>query len=923
VLKNTLQNLRRRLEKHDDDLRSLSIMSQVIRSNLTVGALLNMVYLQVDNLVTVDHFVVALIDREQKLIEYPLCIRSGTQIDLPPEPLLEPNHLPGTPRPLLYHVLKTGSAVLVEHDAAREAAKLGYTLPEDIVSWIGAPLQAMGQVIGVMIVASNQLTQRYTGNDLRLINIVAASAGVALENAQLYEQQEARVRQLAALNQISTKLTGSLSPAAVLDTVVNSVQELSPQVKASSVYLFWDDQKTTLALVRSSGWSERYLSDPPMPALLYKSREQDFSTLPPLLVPDRRTWLDTIHINGAHDESAVHLKHLDQVMANENVGAWIELPISVGNMAMGVLALYFDTPMRLPPEHVEVLRAFATQIAQSLGNARLYEITDEALERRVGQLLALAAIGHELTATIDLDEIGNLVLNHAMDATGSQYGAVALFSPTNPNQIERIAVRGYARDKFAQPADVLNGIGQEVIATRKPLIVGGAFATHSPHQLASTAKSALGVPIVRGNSLVGVLLLENERANAFNEEDIHFTFQLANQAVIAVDNARLFRRIAEARDRMEVILNAMQEALVLIDQHGVVRLANPRVAMLGISPLTLIDQPVEELLEKPELHLLEKFGFSDGETLRQIVDNLRGGSSHWVEQDPFSYTLDTADAVATEKRIQRQIIPVQGADSTDLIGVLMVFYDESEQYKLAQTREDLSRMLIHDLRSPLTAVTTSLKLMTEIVPKTTTYYPAVESTTDAARRAIRKLLTRVDSLLDVSRMENGFINIEAKPTEIATLVDNVCVELSPLARELNIQLVTDGMEQIPPLMIDPDKVERVLLNLVDNALKFSPMDSRVIVRAGTPGQHGAPEGFVRIDVIDQGPGVPDEYKVKLFDRYVQVQGRVGSRRGSGLGLTFCRLVAEAHGGRIWIEDNETGGSIFVFTLPVAPLIVSP
>jgi signal transduction histidine kinase len=222
-------------------------------------------------------------------------------------------------------------------------------------------------------------------------------------------------------------------------------------------------------------------------------------------------------------------------------------------------------------------------------------------------------------------------------------------------------------------------------------------------------------------------------------------------------------------------------------------------------------------------------------------------------------------------------------------------------------------MIIHDLRSPLTAVTTSLKLMTEIVPKDSDIRPLVETTADASRRAIRKILSRVDSLLDISRMESGFINLDTKPTELATLVDSVCIELSPLAHELNITIQTEIPDDLPLLAIDSDKVERVLLNLLDNALKFAPMGSVVTIRSSL---NSDKPGFSRTDVIDGGPGVPDEYKTRLFDRFVQVQGRSGKRRGSGLGLTFCRLVAEGHGGRIWIEDNPGGGSVFSLTLPV-------
>jgi signal transduction histidine kinase len=93
----------------------------------------------------------------------------------------------------------------------------------------------------------------------------------------------------------------------------------------------------------------------------------------------------------------------------------------------------------------------------------------------------------------------------------------------------------------------------------------------------------------------------------------------------------------------------------------------------------------------------------------------------------------------------------------------------------------------------------------------------------------------------------------------------------------------------------------------------------VVIEAYPPGRVDIEEGFIRVEVRDTGPGIPDEYKERLFDRFTQVDGQHGRRRGTGLGLTFCRLAVEAHGGRIWVENNPQGGAIFAFTLPVIEL----
>ncbi|HLU09460.1 MAG TPA: GAF domain-containing protein, partial [Oceanobacillus sp.] len=643
--------------------------------------------------------------------------------------------------------------------------------------------------------------------------------------------------------------------------------------------------------------SDKFQNDPPDPLLAADWQESNQQS--PLAVSDVR-----------EEPRAAAVRNL---MIRENKLAWLELPLSVGGVSLGVLVLYYDAPHTFTEEEIELLRTFANQVAQAISNARLYSIADETLERHVGQLLALAAIGHELTATLDMATICQLILSHALDGTRTTTGLIALVS--QGQEVEELVSYGYPPDTFANRTIVLQGIPGRVLRTGQSALIADTAQESDYLPLIPTTRSQLVIPILRSNVSLGVIVLESNRVGAFTDEDEHFVSQLTNQAVIAIDNARLFGRIAEARDRLQVILNAMQEAIILINADGEIVLANPRVDLIGLAPDELLRKNVSELLERADLDFAERLGFRSDAELEKLVKSLRARST-WTPREPLHYNISVH---GDERHIQRQIIPLWERDTEDKsrqgteTGALLVFYDQTEQFELAQTREDLSRMIIHDLRSPLTAVTTSLRIMTEIVPKESEIRPLVETTADSSRRAIRKILSRVDSLLDISRMESGFINLDTKPTELATLVDSVCIELSPLAHELNITIVTQIPEDLPLLDIDADKVERVLLNLLDNALKFAPMGSSVTIRA-YPNSDKA--GYARTDVIDCGPGIPDEHKTRLFDRFVQIEGRSGKRRGSGLGLNFCRLVAEGHGGRIWIEDNPDGGSIFSMTLPV-------
>jgi signal transduction histidine kinase len=206
-----------------------------------------------------------------------------------------------------------------------------------------------------------------------------------------------------------------------------------------------------------------------------------------------------------------------------------------------------------------------------------------------------------------------------------------------------------------------------------------------------------------------------------------------------------------------------------------------------------------------------------------------------------------------------------------------------------------------------------MKLLNEIVPPDNPIGRSVQKTTEVSQRALRKLLHLVDSLLDIAKMESGNMTLETGQFELRPIAESVRIELSPLAEELDITVDIILPDDLPPLAVDGNKIERVLLNLVDNALKFTPVDGLIQIRARC-----IPDNRVLVEVLDSGPGIPDDYKTRIFERFQQVDtAGKGHRRGTGLGLTFCRLTIEAHGGTIWIEDNPAGGSIFVFTLPLA------
>jgi signal transduction histidine kinase len=222
--------------------------------------------------------------------------------------------------------------------------------------------------------------------------------------------------------------------------------------------------------------------------------------------------------------------------------------------------------------------------------------------------------------------------------------------------------------------------------------------------------------------------------------------------------------------------------------------------------------------------------------------------------------------------------------------------------------ERLTHMLVHDFRNPLTRVLVSAEMIIDACEAAGLAEPA-ELGKDVLGGALR-LRGLADDLLQVARIEDGVAEPSKAVFPIAEVIDAIT---SDLRRVAAVNDVTFQVEADPRLRVDADRewIYRVLQNLIDNALKYSPAGGRVQVRAT------GSDGVVRVRVIDDGPGIPPEYRERVFDKFAQVPKT--SRRGSGLGLTFCRLAIEAHGGAIGVVARDDGreGSSFWLTLPLA------
>lgn len=227
--------------------------------------------------------------------------------------------------------------------------------------------------------------------------------------------------------------------------------------------------------------------------------------------------------------------------------------------------------------------------------------------------------------------------------------------------------------------------------------------------------------------------------------------------------------------------------------------------------------------------------------------------------------------------------------------------------ELEKLRDDLIHMIVHDLRTPLTSIIGGLQTIidTEFEDELTREF--VPMSLDSAN----VLLEMVNTLLDINKMESGQMTLDVGPVPLGDLAEQALDQVRGLATEHGHTLVTALDSACPVLQADGDKLRRVLINLLGNAIKFTPDGGTITV-----GTTCRPDEIL-LWVRDTGPGIPEEYRDRIFEKFGQVEGEGRKKKNStGLGLTFCRLVAEAHGGRIWVESREGEGSTFLLSLPL-------
>lgn len=558
----------------------------------------------------------------------------------------------------------------------------------------------------------------------------------------------------------------------------------------------------------------------------------------------------------------------------------------------------------------------ATLVRQQDALAQKTEVlqrTATDLGDRVLELRSLQEIAKALATTLRTEETLQLVAETLRDITGSSHCAVGLVDPqSSPARQDAGRLTGVLiADGLAAPLPFELPLAAEPAtteATRTGIVVRMA-AGDGPEtplrQLLGGYRCIVTPLISRGQPIGALYVAENATSQPSRgvQSKLNVTEQLLTSfayfAATAVENARLYQDAWEKRRELEAVLVGIGDGVVVAAPDLSLILMNPVArGILGLEAEPPAGVPLRPYLTAPE--------FADlmAETLRIGQEHIRElelpvlGPAHEPLHDEEKRTFG---ALAS---------PVLDADG-EVSGVVVVLRDITAQKELERMKSNFLSVVSHELRTPLHSIKGFVEII--LMGKTGPVTEIQEDFLKTVRTQTTVLQRMIDDLLEFSRMEAGRVKLHLGEVALPAMAHSVTARLAPLAEEAGLRLSVALPANLPEIDGDRTRLEQVLTNLVENAIKFTPAGGQITVGGESLGDR------VRLVVADTGIGIPPDEQEKVFDRFYQVDGSERrAYRGTGLGLSICRHIVERHNGRIWVEsDGAPGrGSRFYVELPV-------